>query len=303
MAKNSRTPVPKTQRELSVGQHKAFDNEVGNPNYANGVNRGDQISFTDDSVKPFSIGIQDIDEAVFYYFKNVIKPFVLQNGERIEVPIIYGSPEKWASFQKFGYFRDSQGRIMMPILMFKRDSIEKVRSVANKLDANNPNNISIARKSYSSKNAYNNFSVLNNVKPQKVNYAVVIPDYVTVTYSCAINTYYMDQLNKIIEAIEYASDSYWGDPSRFQFRAMIDSFAIKTELADKEERTVSSTFGIKMNGYIIPDVLQKDLTALKKIPDVVKITVTEQIMGESNRVYTPQLTFRSFDDSFDDSFG
>jgi hypothetical protein len=32
----------------------------------------------------------------------------------------------------------------------------------------------------------------------------------------------MDQLNKIIEAIEYASDSYWGDPQRYQFRAMID---------------------------------------------------------------------------------
>jgi hypothetical protein len=304
MAKNSRTPVPKTQREISVEQHKAFDTEVGNPNYANGVNRGDQISFTDDSVKPFSIGIQDIDEAVFYYFQNVIKPFVFQNGERIEVPIIYGSPEKWASFQKFGYFRDSQGRIMMPILMFKRDNIEKVRSVANKLDANNPNNISIARKKYSSKNAYDNFSVLNNVIPQKVNYAVVIPDYITVTYSCAINTYYMDQLNKIVEAIEYASDSYWGDPSRFQFRAMINSFAIKNELADKEERTVSSTFSIKMNGYIIPDVPQKDMNALKKIPDVVKITVTEQIMGENKGGgnYTP-ITYRSFDDSFDDSFG
>ena len=284
MAKNSRTPIPKTQREISVEQHKAFDTEVGNPNYANGVNRGDQISFADDSVKPFSIGIQDIDEAVFYYFQNVIKPFVLQNEERIEVPIIYGSPEKWASFQKFGYFRDSQGRIMMPILMFKKDSINKVRSVANKLDANNQNNVSIARKSYSNKNAYDNFSALNNVIPQKVNYAVVIPDYITVTYSCAINTYYMDQLNKIVEAIEYASDSYWGDPSRFQFKAMIDSFTIKNELADKEERTVSSTFSIKMNGYIIPDVPQKDMTALKKIPDVVKITVTEQITNNINNI-------------------
>jgi hypothetical protein len=168
--------------------------------------------------------------------------------------------------------------------MFKRDSVEKVRSVSNKLDANNPNNISIARKSYSNKNAYDNFSALNNVVPQKVNYAVVIPDYITVTYSCAINTYYMYQLNKIVEAIEYASDSYWGDPSRFQFRAMIDSFSIKNELAEKEERTVSSTFNIKLNGYIIPDVPQKDLTALKKIPDVVKITVTEQITNNINNI-------------------
>jgi len=287
MTKNSRTPIPKTQREISISQQSPLEQRgegiqpTGNPNDANNINRGDQISFRGDTTKPFSIGIQDIDESMMYYFTNVIKPFVIQNGTRIEVPIIYGSPEKWASFQKFGYFRDAQGRIMMPIIMFKRDNIEKVRTIANKLDANNPNNISIQRKKYSSKNAYDNFNVLNNIKPQSVNYAIVIPDYITVTYSCAINTYYMDQLNKIVEAIEYASDSYWGDPSRFQFRAMIDSFAIKTEISDNQERAVSSTFNIKLNGYIIPDILQKDITALKKLPDKVKITFTSETIPPS----------------------
>ena len=197
------------------------------------------------------------------------------------MPIIYGSPEKWKSFQKDGYYRDVQGRIMMPIIMFKRDSIDKVRSIANKLDANNPNNLTLHRKKYSSKNTYDNFNVLNNVVPQKVNYAVVVPDYITITYSCAINTYYMDQLNKIVEAIGYASDSYWGDPSRFQFRAMIDSFAIKTEISDNQERVVSSTFNIKLNGYIIPDILQKDITAIKKLPDRVKITFTSETIPPS----------------------
>ena len=175
MATRGRKPTPKTQRELSVEQHKAFDTEVGNPNLANGINRGNQISFTGDSTKPFSIGIQDIDESIMYYFQNVIRPFVIQNGTRIEVPIIYGSPEKWASFQKFGYFRDSQGRIMMPLIMFKRDSIDKVRTIANKLDANNPHNVSIHRKKYTPRNAYDNFNVLNNVVPQKVNYVPITP--------------------------------------------------------------------------------------------------------------------------------
>lgn len=287
MAKDSRTPIPKSQRELSIEQHSAFDSEVGNPNYSNNINRGNQISFNGDSTKPFSIGIQDIDESLLYYFQNVIKPFVIQNDQRIPVPIIYGSPEKWKSFQKDGYYRDAQGKIMMPIIMFKRDNIEKVRSITNKLDANNPHNVSIHRKKYSPKNSYDNFNVLNGIVPERVNYAVVVPDYITLTYSCAVNTYYMDQLNKIVEAIEYASDSYWGDPSKFQFRAMIDSFATKAELAEKDERLVSSTFNIKLNGYIIPDVIQKDMTALKKIPDVVKVIVTEQITEESNRVYTP----------------
>ena len=75
----------------------------------------------------------------------------------------------------------------------------------------------------------------------------------------------------------YASDSYWGDPQRFQFRAMINSFDTKTELSDNKERIVSSTFSIRLNGYIIPDTIQKDLTALKKIPSVAKININEQL--------------------------
>jgi len=284
MATKGRKPIPKTQREISISQQVPFDQEVGNPNLANEINRGEQISFKGDTVKPFSIGIQDIDESIFYYFKNVIKPFVLQNGERLEVPVIYGSPEKWKSFQKDGYYRDSQGRIMMPLIMIKRDSIDKVRTISNKLDANNPNNISIHRKKYSPQNAYDNFNVLNNVTPQKTNHIIITPDYITVTYSCTVNTYYMDQLNKIVESIEYASDSYWGDPAKFQFRAMIDSFTTKAEISDKEERTVSSTFNIKLNGYIIPDVPQKDLTSIKKIPDVIKVTVTEQTINNINNI-------------------
>ena len=196
-----RIPIPKTQKEILVDQQVPFDVERGNPNKSNDPNRAMQTSFRNDNTKPFSIGLQDIDGAIMYYFQNVIRPFVVHNEERIEVPVIYGSPEKWKSFQKDGYYRDVQGRIMMPIIMFKRDSIDKVRSIANKLDANNPNNLALHRKKYSSKNAYDNFNVLNNVVPQKVNYAVVVPDYITITYSCAINTYYMDQLNKIVEAI------------------------------------------------------------------------------------------------------
>ena len=276
MAKQGKTPTPKTQREISINQHIAYDKQYGNPNILSDTNRGYKFSFRGDTVKPFTIGIQDIDEAVFYYFKNVIKPFVIQNEERLEVPIIYGSPEKWKSFQRDGYYRDAQGRIMMPLIMFKRDSIEKVRTVANKLDANNPHNVAVYGKKYSPRNAYDNFSVLNGIKPQINYYAVAVPDYLTLTYSCAVNTYYMDQLNKIVEAIEYASDSYWGDPSRFQFRAMIDSFAIKTELAEKAERVVSSTFNIRLHGHIIPDLIQKDLTSIKKFSNKTTINVTER---------------------------
>ena len=95
MAKQ-RKVTPKTQREISESLQKPLTpggpgfSPTGNPNDANSVNRALQTSFKDDTVKPFSFGLEDLDWAVMYYFQNIIKPSVVQNGERLEVPIIYG---------------------------------------------------------------------------------------------------------------------------------------------------------------------------------------------------------------------
>jgi hypothetical protein len=238
------------------------------------------MSFKDDDTKQYSVGIQDIDEAVFYYFRNVIKPFVIQNGDRREVPIIYGAPERWKSFQRDGYYRDKSNAIMLPIIVIKRDTITKDRTVANKLDANSPNLSGVWQSKFSSDNFYDNFSTLNNRKPVKTFYAVAQPDYVTMEYSCLIQTYYMSQLNKIIEACEYASDAYWGDPSKFKFRAFIDSFTTATELVQNQDRLVKGTFGIRLRGYIIPNTIQKELKSLKKYNSRAKITITNEVVRD-----------------------
>jgi len=288
-----RKPIPKSQRELSVKQQTAFDIRVGNPNAQpnpsesqTGIsfNRSEKISFKDDTAKPFSIGIQDLDEAVFYYFQNVIRPFVYQNGSRIEVPVIYGAPERWKSFQRDGYYRDKNGSIMLPIIVIKRNTITKDRTVANKLDANQPNLYGTFQKAFNPKNAYSNFNVLNNRVPTKQFSAVAVPDYLTLSYSCIIQTYYMEQLNKIIEAVEYASDAYWGDPERFKFRSFIDSFTTATELTAGQDRLVKSTFDIRLRGYIIPNVLQKDLDSIKKYNSRSKISITSEAVSDINDV-------------------
>jgi len=261
MANKGRTPIPKTQKQIANEFITPFDPQMGNPNLANpnyeGVNRGTQVSQQDDGTKPFTVGLEDIDGAIMYYFQNVIQPYVIQNGQRIEVPIIYGSPERWKSVQRDGYYKDKNGAIMLPLLMFKRNDVVKNRSIANKLDANAPFNYQIFTKNYSKQNFYSNFNVLNNRIPIKTYYAIVMPDYVTINYSCVVQTYYMDQMNRIVEAINYASDSYWGNPQRYQFKAMIDSFATPVELVTDNNRSVKATFDIKVNGYIVPEVMQK----------------------------------------------
>jgi hypothetical protein len=170
----------------------------------------------------------------------------------------------------------------MPIITFKRNNITKDRSVGNKLDANFPNNIEVFEKSYSKRDEYNNFNVLNNRKPQKEYYAVVMPDYVTVTYDFIISTYYVEQMNKIVEAMNYASDSYWGNPERFKFRARIDSFQTNTELPVGAERIVKTNFTLTLRGYIVPDNIQKQLASIKKFSNAVQVVFTTEVVSNVN---------------------
>jgi hypothetical protein len=86
-------------------------------------------------------------------------------------------------------------------------------------------------------------------------------------------------MNKIIEAIEYASDAYWGNPERYKFKAMIDSFGFQTELRENDERLVRSTFDLKLNGYIIPDTIQKDMNAVKKYSEGAKVIFSIEATG------------------------
>jgi hypothetical protein len=295
-----RKPQPKSQKEISNGLVDPYvspetGQTLGNPNTQtefnqfsandqNGVdfNRSLQMSFKDDTTKPFTLGLQDIDESIMYYFQNVIKPTVLQNGVKIPVPIIYGSPERWKSTQKDGYYKDKNGAIMSPLIMFKRDTIEKNRSLTNKIDANTPHLYTSFKKTYNKKNDYSNFNILNNRIPTEQFVVNVVPDYVTLTYSCTIQTYYMEQLNKIIEAINYTSDSYWGDPERFKFKASIDSYSTTVEITDNTNRIVKGTFSIKLFGYVVPDTIQKELTAIKKYNSKSQVIISAETVTNIN---------------------
>jgi hypothetical protein len=254
-------PLPKNQSEVLQDGLIPSYNRVSKTSSDTvfSKNRAKEISFKDKNIKDFSVSLEDHDNVIKYYFENTIKPSVIQNGNRLPVPILYGSPERWASVQAQGYYRDKDGKLMVPLIMYKRDTLEKNRSLGNKLDGNKVHNYQIFETRFNAKNQYDRFSVLSNRQPSKEYILSVIPDYVTLTYSCVIFTDYVEQINPIIEAINFASDSYWGDFSRFKFRARIDSFATTTEVNTEDGRAVKSTFNIVLNGYIIPDVINKQI--------------------------------------------
>lgn len=266
---NPRRPIPNDSYSRLRDNLKAnfrnnfpsIDGGFPGPDTRPNISRGAQTSRKDDLAQDISIGLQDHDESIMYYFNNVIKPSVIINGNRTNVPVIYGSPERWKSVQKDGFYRDKEGKIQTPLIMFKRDSVEKRRDIGNKLDANTPQLFYTFQEKYSKRNRYDNFSVLQGRKPQQELYRVVIPDYIRLQYTCTIWCDYVAQMNKLIEMINYSSDSYWGDPEKFKFNARIDTYNNTTEVAQGDNRVVKTNFGLTIQGYLVPDSLNKKLAS------------------------------------------
>jgi hypothetical protein len=98
----------------------------------------------------------------------------------------------------------------------------------------------------------------------------------------------MEQLNKIIEAVEYASDSYWGDPERYKFRSFIDTFTTSAELTAGKDRLAKATFNIRLRGYILPNVIQKDLNSIKKFNSKSKIIIQVESVSNSD-IFDPNI--------------
>lgn len=269
---------PKTQAQLSQATITPYLNQ-GKVPLKTPIKRAENRSVKNDNVKQFHVGLRDIDETIVYYFNEVIKPSVVRNGKKLNVPVLYGSPERWASVQKDGFYRDKNGKIQTPLIMFKRDSVEKNRQLGNKLDANLPNNFGVFKKKFSKKNIYDRFSALSNRNQVDEYYGVIIPDYVNISYSCVIFTEYVEQMNKIVESINFASDAYWGDPEKFKFRAMIDSYTTTTEMVQGQDRMIKTNFTINLLGHIVPDSINTSIANMNKFYSKSAINFTFETAG------------------------
>jgi hypothetical protein len=256
-------PIPRNIVQVQQAQINAYLPSQGKPDSDEGTvfshNRARDLSFKGNKIKDISVGLEDIDSAIQYYFDNVIRPNVIQNNNRVAVPVIFGDAERWKSVQNDGFYRDKDGKIMAPLIMYKRTNVEKNRTLGNKIDGNKSHLFNVFETRYNAKNFYDKFNILTNRIPSKQYYVSVVPDYVTVTYECVLFTNFVEQNNKLIEAIEFASDSYWGDFNRWHFRTKIDTFAVTNIIEQGADRAARTNFTMTLNGYLVSDTINKQM--------------------------------------------
>jgi len=199
----------------------------------------------------------DLDSAIMYYFTEVIKPTVVDNGETVKVPTMYASPERWFAVQKTGYMRDKKRQLILPAIAFRRTGMSKDETIP--LDTMDPEEPKLHwqfERKYTNANRYDNFSVQQGLIPQREFYNVAVPDFMVLNYDFMIWTHYIEQMNKIVERINWSEGSYWGEPGRMKFRTSIDSYTDSTEVSERE-RIVRTEFSVTLKGYLIPEAFNE----------------------------------------------
>ncbi len=241
------------------------------------VNRATQVRRDQDEFKNFTITLLDIDTAIFEYMDKTINLTVEDNGENVKVPLFYGSPERWKAIQTDGGLRDNQGKLQLPAIMFKRNTVAKNQNLAT---LNRHLNVQVLKK-FDEKNKYDRFSLMSSATaPVGQILNVTMPDHVTLTYEFMLWTEYVEQMNLLIEKINFAADEYWGDPKRFKFRVYISDYTNTTEVNSGKDRMVRTTFNMTVQAYLLPDSFEnKKLTTTKTLTQRRVIISSEVVSG------------------------
>jgi hypothetical protein len=234
-------------------------------------NRANEIKSTKGDLKQ-SISLFDIDYAMMSYLEDTALPTLDDNGTALKIPVIYGNSERWNGSRREGVFRDSKGKIQLPIMMIRRTSITKDET----MPMLNRHTSYQGVTKYSKDNRYDRFTAFGgNVKPKYEIYKIQMPEYVELNYDCMVWTNYTEQLNEVIEQLQYTS-SYWGDKEKFKFRTSLSDFNIINEVGEGTERINRIEFSLSVKAYLLPEKFDGE-NVIKKSMSTKRVVVATEV--------------------------
>lgn len=202
----------------------------------------------DGTVKDISTSLYDIDYAIKWHLETIIQPTVMEEDSIITVPIIFANGEKWASVQKHGCLRDSQGKLLTPLIMIRRNSVSKREDIQDlKVLESADARITVERK-YTKNNRYSRFG-LSGAPIEKEYYSVDVPKFVQIEYELICWTNNTIQLNEIVEHLLWFDGKAFGDS--YKFITNIDPPSFENMNNVGEDRVVKATLSMRTKAHLL----------------------------------------------------
>ena len=240
------------------------------------LNRANEIKSEKGDIKK-SVGLFDIDYAMMTYLEDTALPKLDYNGKSVSIPVIYGNSERWVGARRQGVYRDNKGKIQLPLMMIRRTSIAKDETMPM---LNRHISYPTITK-YSKNNRYDRFTALGgNTQPKYELFNIVMPEYVEVNYECMVWTDYTEQLNSVIEQLNFAS-TYWGDKDKFKFRTQVSDYNVINEVGEGTQRINRVEFTLNVKAYLLPEKFDGELTTKKSI-STRKVVISTEVDVTAN---------------------
>jgi hypothetical protein len=237
------------KKELNKTYSTFSNNEI--------ANRAKQVRRDNDTIKTPKCTIEDVDWAIMSYIRDEINPTIIENGQTIDIPVMYANGEKWAQVQAKGYMRDRKGKIMTPLISIRRTALSE-RDSLKKLDVNrNPaGNAQVLQNKFTTVNRYDRFSLTRGKQRLKEFYVTAVPEFVDVTYELLLWCEYTEQMNSVIEQIMPTGGFAWG--TTWKFPTFISDYSFETVNASGEDRIVRATLPLTTKATLLmADELRK----------------------------------------------
>ena len=243
------------------------------------LNRANEIKSNKGDLKQ-SISLFDIDYAMMSYLEDTALPTLDDNGKALKIPVIYGNSERWVGARKQGIYRDTHGKIQLPLMMIRRTSISKDDTMP--MLNRHVSYQGITK--YSKDNRYDRFSLLGKAtQPKYEIYKIKMPEYVELNYDCMVWTSYTEHLNSVMEQLQYTGQ-YWGDKDKFKFRTTVGDFNVVNEVGGGTERINRVEFSLAVKAYLLPEKFDGENTTKKSFSTKKVVVTTETDMTGNGRL-------------------
>jgi hypothetical protein len=243
------------------------------------LNRASEIKSNKGDLKQ-SVTLFDIDYAMMSYLEDTALPTLDDNGKALKIPVIYGNSERWVGARRQGIYRDTHGKIQLPLMMIRRTSISKDDTMPM---LNRHVSYSGITK-YSKDNRYDRFTLLGKAtQPKYEIYKIKMPEYVELNYDCMVWTSYTEHLNSVMEQLQYTGQ-YWGDKDKFKFRTTVGDFNVVNEVGGGTERINRVEFSLSVKAYLLPETFDGESTTKKSFNTKRVVIATETDVTGNGRL-------------------
>ena len=215
----------------------------------------------------------DIDTDIRNFLVSKIDPFIIENENKVKIPILYADGEKWNLSLKNKAIYDKKNKLILPILLYRRNPNVSIDDQYPKLNIlqNDTDSMFLINDKYDRISTYADKRLNWEKHERKTLRYLRIPTHVLLTYSIVVYTRFIEQANQIIEKFVSYNNTSYGD--KFRHNLKISSISSDALVELDQNRLIKTEIELEVSSIILNKDHDHTSNTIKR-PTITKLNVS-----------------------------